>query len=335
MNSLVSVIIPVYNLSDCLEKSLPSILRQTYHDLEILLIDDGSTDESLKIMQSFTEEDTRIRVLHQTNGGVSAARNTGLENAHGEFIAFIDGDDIVAPFYIERLLEAIQENVLSMCLHERIKSYAYTFADEQDPFITISAEECAKRVLSGNFPVCVWGGIFKRGLIDNLRFPVGIRQNEDKYFLYMYLLRNQSGKVAFTNNKMYGYYVREGSATKSAWNGSRDTIKIADAMHIITKQLHPEWQDLSTVNQISVRLGELKSILRSEGSTVQVNEAYREIKAETLSITLPRKAKKSLKVEYICLKLGDPIYRALVFIYYGFMNDQRRFKRNEKVSRQL
>ena len=334
MGELVSIIIPVYNLGEYIAKSLLFILNQSYSNLEIVLVDDGSKDNTLELCHAFATMDQRIRVIHQENGGVSVARNTGIDNAHGEYIAFIDGDDSVAPFYIERLLHAVQGNVLSMCLHERVRSYEYNFADELVPFGVFSAEECAKRVISGDFPVGVWGAIFSRSCIGDLRFPAGVRNNEDKYFLYHYLLNNEKGQVAFTNQKMYGYYVREGSATRSTWNGPGDTIVMADRMHELTLALHPEWQSMSLDNKVAARLNELKLIIMSGNHSNDAKEAYREIKEQILQIGISPQAGKTMRIEYRILRLGDPYYKALVHAYYGLMSEQRRDQRNEKVSRQ-
>ena len=334
MEELVTVIIPVYNLADCLKKSLTSVLNQTYHKLEILLIDDGSKDDTLACCKDLAEDDNRIRVIHQENSGVSAARNTGLEHSTGDLVTFIDGDDIIAPFYIASLVNEIKCNILSMCMHERVRDYSYKFQLEGVPYQIIGAQECGKRLLSGNFPVSVCGTLFRRDLIGEQRFPLGIKNNEDKYFLYEYLLRNQHGTVAFTNQKMYGYYVREGSATRSSWDGSRDTIKMADEMNRLTKKYHPEWRDISDANMIVVRLGILKSIIQSKNSSAEAKGEYHSIKKEILSKSIPTCANRSTKIEYAFLKMGDVFYKVLVKTYYGFMSDARRDKRNEQRVRQ-
>ena len=332
--ALVTIIVPVYNLGQYIGYCLDSIISQTYSELEIILVDDGSTDDSLEICQSLTLKDSRVRVIHQDNGGVSAARNTGLNNARGEYIAFIDGDDIVAPSYIEKLVEAVEGNVLSMCMHERVNNYEYSFHDDSPQFMIFPAEECAKRVISGNFPVSVCGGIFSRRGIGDLRFPVGIRNNEDKFFLYQYLLNNEQGEVAFTNQKMYGYYVREGSATKSTWNGSRDTIIIADLMHELTMERHPEWKDISVVNTLGARFSTIKAILMCGVKSVEASSEFQAIKTEILNTDLPSCASKVLKIELLFLRLGNPFYNALVKSYYHLMNEKLRFFRNEYIIKQ-
>ena len=157
MNELVSVIIPAYNISSYLIYSVDCVRKQTYHNLEIILVDDGSSDNTLSQCQRLANKDTRIKVIHQPNGGVSSARNTGLDAAQGEYIIFVDGDDIVAPYYVEKLIYAVRGKALSMCMHVRINDYNYNFQDTYEEYKSFSAEECAKRLIEGNFPVCVWG----------------------------------------------------------------------------------------------------------------------------------------------------------------------------------
>ena len=108
MDKLISIIVPVYNVEKYVAECIESIIKQTYQNLEILLIDDGSTDNSGKICDKYAEKDKRIKIIHKENGGVSSARNLGLDLAQGEYIAFIDSDDFVSNKYIESLYSAIE-----------------------------------------------------------------------------------------------------------------------------------------------------------------------------------------------------------------------------------
>ena len=128
MNTLVTIIIPLYNIGEFLKYSFKSIQDQSYKNLEILLIDDGSNDNTLAIAKDFATKDNRVRVIHKENGGVSSARNLGIDIARGEYIAFIDGDDIVAPTYIEQLLNACKDRALSVCMHTNPLCAAYCFS---------------------------------------------------------------------------------------------------------------------------------------------------------------------------------------------------------------
>lgn len=334
MNDLVTVIIPLYNIGEYLKSSIKSVQCQSYEDLEILLIDDGSYDDTLKIANDLAKRDNRIHVIHKENGGVSSARNVGIDNARGKYIAFIDGDDIVAPMYIEQLLAACQGQVLSICMHTRVSSYDISFQENTGSFDVVNARECAKRVLRGTFPISACASLYVKEKIGTSRFPVGIRNNEDKLFLYQYLLKNENGSVAIMNDKMYGYFVREGSATRSVWNGSRDVIQIADKMYAITAEAHPEWIELAQVNRIRARLDTLKAIVRAKGNTAPKEASYKNIKRDTLLFRLPSIANWQLKAEFTALSAGNIFFMTLVKLYYALVKDRFRFERNERITRQ-
>ena len=331
---MISVIVPVYNLQDCISYCLDSLINQTYRDTEIIVINDGSTDQSTKVCEAYCRKDSRIRQITQDNAGVSVARNTGLDNARGEYVAFVDGDDIVAPFYLERLYSMMNEHMLAICMHERIDDYSYEFINSKDSYVELSASVCAERLISGSFPVGVWGGLFERRRIGELRFRVGIRNNEDKLFLYSYLLNNEDGHVSFTNQRMYGYYVRQGSATNSSWNGNKDIVTIADIIHELTVRDHPEWASISRANCVNARLGELKSIIMSGDETPQAKSIYKEIRQEILSRPMPNELNIVQKIEFQALKIGDPVYKLLVWTYNRLISSEWRDKRNERRIRQ-
>ena len=334
MNTLVTIIIPLYNIGEFLKYSFKSIQDQSYKNLEILLIDDGSNDNTLAIAKDFATKDNRVRVIHKENGGVSSARNLGIDIARGEYIAFIDGDDIVAPTYIEQLLNACKDRALSVCMHTRISSYDFSFKEDIRAFDILNAVECAKRVLRGTFPVSACSSLYPKEKIGTIRFPVGIRNNEDKFFLYQYLLKNEKDSVAITGGELYGYFVREGSATRSDWNGFRDVIQIADEIYTLTANAHLEWIDFAQANRIRARLDVLKAIVRTDRKSSIYKAAYDEIKKETLSLQLPGIASRQLRIEYITLSAGDLCFKALVKSYYALVNDKLRFKRNEKLIKQ-
>lgn len=326
---LVSIIIPVYNIGNYLQRCLQTVLKQTYHNIEIILIDDGSTDNSFYICSEYANEDDRIVVIHQENKGVSAARNVGLEISKGDFITFIDGDDIVAPFYIEKLMMNINGNIMARCLHEDLTVQEFEFPAYIETFYEISASECAKRLLSGRFPVSVWGALFCRANIKDLRFPEGIRLSEDKYFVFGFLLRNENDNVAFTNQKMYGHCKRPGSASSLAWKSIEDIVWVADNIHIQIKKERPEWEQESRSNMLATRLGLLKSMLQNGSMD---NHMYQEVRNEILMIGIPIGAELQLKIEYLALKFR--LYKPLVKFYYRMMSNNARNRRNEQKIRQ-
>lgn len=332
-NQLVSIVVPIYNVADYLSRTLSSIIRQSYKNIEIILVDDGSTDDSLLICSLFADKDKRIQIVHQENKGVSNARNAGIEISKGPYIAFIDGDDIIAPYYIERLVMSADDNALVRCSYKRVSTDVKNdniFGVKEDRFEYISATECAKRILEGRFPISVWGCLFKRDLIGDLRFPEDIRSGEDKWFLFSYLLQNREKMVAFSNEKMYGHCIREGSASSILWNGSKDGIWVSEDIHKKILQCCPEWIKISQCSHFAALFSVLKSIIRSGAEETLL---YRDIKEEILKMPLPDNARIQLKIEYCALKLG--LYKALVKIYYGISSDYSRYMRNDRNTRSL
>ena len=329
----ISVIIPVYNAEEYINTCLSCILKQTYNDFEVIVIDDGSIDSSLEKCKKIELSDSRVRIIMQENSGVSSARNTGILNAQGEIIAFIDSDDLVAPDYLSVLMEGLTgtDAILSMCRSVRIDDHSYKFSYGQVGFLDMPATICAKRLLSGQFPVSVWGVLFRKQLIGDIRFPVGIQSNEDKIFLYRYLLENEKGKVYYSNEKLYGYLVRDGSATRSSWKGSVDIVKVADQIKNLTENNHFEWIELAYNSCMVARLNIMKYIVLSKKSDDYLH-IFREFRKEVLAMGYPKSGDRRLKIEYMTVKFGRLFFTTLVHIYYGIISEKKRFEYNEKIT---
>lgn len=209
---LVTVIVPVYNVEKYLVRCVNSIISQTYKNLEILLVDDGSTDKSGEICDSFT--DGRVKVFHQINGGVSVARNNGLDHATGEWIMFVDSDDFIHPDMVEVLLKLCKtyNSLVSRCGF--VRGTDSSFPNEVVPEKIKKWEFHELYSSPGrNYRGCVWGGFFRNTLFTYLRFPIGRAIAEDEYaaFFAMY----QAGSVTITNRHMYYYYMSSISALRS------------------------------------------------------------------------------------------------------------------------
>lgn len=180
---MISIIVPVYNVAKYLSRCLESVLAQTYTDWELLLVDDGSYDESGKICDEYAEKDTRIRVFHTPNGGVSRARNRGLDEAKGEWIAFIDPDDWWNNRCLEVCYQAVVAEQLDMVEHGRISVYPHgKEVVERDYLIPVS--DGTAYIATGLQNVTVWSSLIRRDLIESvhLRFQPGLRNGEDSLF---------------------------------------------------------------------------------------------------------------------------------------------------------
>jgi len=217
MKDLISIIIPVYNAEKYLEKCIESILVQTYKEYELILVDDGSKDNSGKICDAYAEKDGRIRVIHKKNAGVSAARNTGIENAKGEFIAFVDSDDWLEKESLEILhREIIGQNAdLAAGAFERITrkgNIKHSFKTE-----AYTDGEIAKNIIDLIGFLCgtVWAKLFRRNIITNeqILFNPEIPMGEDSLFLMTYM--QFCKKIVLHNELVYNYNcLVEGSAAR-------------------------------------------------------------------------------------------------------------------------
>ena len=203
--TLISVIVPVYNAGDYLKPLVDSVLGQTYTNLELLLIDDGSTDGSADVCDAYASKDPRVRALHKSNSGQSEARNLGIEKAEGDLIAFADHDDILHPRMYEILSQAMNETgaSVSACGFANIPTdqvndivFGDTFAQNQ----LVSSEEIIHRFFTPAWHIPVWNKLYRRELIGDIRFH-SARLGEDNYFSYRIV--KKSGATAFCETPMY------------------------------------------------------------------------------------------------------------------------------------
>jgi len=205
MGDLVSVIIPVYKVEQYLERCVRSVTSQTYDNLEILLIDDGSPDRCGEMCDSFAAEDRRIRVIHQKNGGLSAARNTGIDASSGQWLFFIDSDDFIHRDCIGKLLAAAETSGadIASCGFEKTEDDTIR-GDVRFPATeVISRDEAMRRLFLEEDTSFAWGKIYRRELFQGIRFPEG-RTFED--LATTHLLVNRCRAVACVSAPYYGYF---------------------------------------------------------------------------------------------------------------------------------
>ena len=228
MNELVSIIIPIYKTEKYLHQCIDSVLNQDYSNLEIILVDDGSPDNCGLICDEYAEKDTRIKVLHKQNEGISAARNSGLDIAKGKFISFIDSDDYVSENYISIMLNEFNNKTIDLV----ICSYYLLYNNNGDETIKLPKEHIIQNnILSGTdliinrfsrlrTPYTVpWNKLYKSELFNNLRFEPGVIHEDE--FIYRSLMTNCK-QVAIINPPLYYYRQREYSIMS---NYSADNYK--------------------------------------------------------------------------------------------------------------
>lgn len=205
MKPLISVIIPIYNIQNYVKDCVQSVRTQTYNNLEILLVDDGSTDGSGQICDEYKIKDERIKVVHKTNGGLSDARNVAIDICNGTYITFIDGDDIVTPHYIETLYNLLTatNSQIAICGHKDFYSLPVDGACSTDSFFEYSPNDAIKEILiNGKFTTSAWGKLYKSELFEKIRYPKG-RLFEDLPTTWRTF--DLSSKIVFTPSQEYYY----------------------------------------------------------------------------------------------------------------------------------
>ena len=239
---LISVIVPIYNVEKYLARCVDSILSQTYGNLEIILVDDGSTDKSGIIADEYEKKDNRVRVIHKQNGGLSDARNCGIDAARGEYFGFVDSDDYIASDMYETLYEIMIRYgaKISVCdKFDVIEGVDRVYEDtaEAEEFCT-DAEEAMKIVLDGkrNYAYA-WNKLYKREVFDGIRYPKG-KFIEDAFIILE--LFDAAERVAFTTAKKYYYLCRPNSIMTLSFSPKHlDCIEAHEKNYRYVCEKHP------------------------------------------------------------------------------------------------
>lgn len=222
---LISVIVPVYRVEEYLERCVKSILSQTYKNLEVILVDDGSPDQCPAICDACAEKDVRVKVIHQENKGLSGARNAGIDAASGEYLAFVDSDDYVSPHFIEELYQLLQDTgcAIGQCRFSYVKGDG--LVEEGDSAFCIYRGESLMEQLYGPEEkatcfVVAWNKLYRAELFKEtgIRYPEG-RIHEDEATTYR--LFHEAKKLAFLDRALYGYYTENGGSITSVFSAKR------------------------------------------------------------------------------------------------------------------
>lgn len=233
----ISVIVTIHNREKLLDRCLQSIIKQNYQNLEIILVDDGSTDGSLAICEKYRQQDSRIRLLHQANQGVAVARNRGLDTATGDYLCFVDDDDFVGKDYCRHLLELTLTGHAEIAVgffnifNMQSKQYAFNLNISLDDlsfdgvytpaqWLKFCSQEQAKLV---PVPFVLWGKLYKRKLFENLRCPVDWLIGEDGAILWQLYLKAK--RIAFKNYRDYVYSDRNPQAIHRQLDGDYSLMK--------------------------------------------------------------------------------------------------------------
>lgn len=316
-NPEVSIIVPVYNVEKYLLRCIDSILAQTFENIEILLVDDGSTDSSGAMCDEYAQKDSRIRVIHKKNGGLSDARNAGIDSAAGDYLCFIDSDDFVAPNMIQVLYDLIKKNdadvsVCGICDCYETGEFAQS-SDSRE--IVCSGIEALRLTLEGEkLPGSVCSKLIHRSLCQTHRFVKG-KTYEDAFFTPELFI--QAKKVAATTQSLYHYWHRAGSITTLPFSPKNmDVIEAYEHTLAQVKKNCPQLCDVAMFRLYWAHFVVLDKILVTENykTLPQYQQVLSFLKKNWLSIVKCPCFQRSRRIAAITLKLNVRLYRKLVFM---------------------
>lgn len=250
MTRLISVIVPVFNAELYIHKCLTSIINQTYKNIEIIVINDGSEDHSAQLCDEFALQDNRIKVFHQSNSGLSAVRNKGIRLAKGDYIGFVDCDDSIHPEMYELLLNNLikHQTDISICNYSRVFDQDLAghirksnLSIKHQRIFFFKKEEAFERLFSEFYLIMVvpWNKLYKKTVFNNIKYPVG-KVNDDEFVIHHII--QASDRFIYTNADLYYYYHNPSSITKAKYNLKRlNKIEaVKDRLLLLQKQSHNE-----------------------------------------------------------------------------------------------
>jgi len=313
----ISVIIPVYNVEKYLDRCVASVVGQVHSDLEILLVDDGSTDGSGVLCDRWEEKDFRIRAFHKENGGLSSARNYGLEHATGDYICFVDSDDWLSVDFCRTLLDACIEYdcKIAMCDFLRTESEVAEcpkgktqLLQQREALHFLDAREEERYAVI----TVAWNKLYHRSVLERVRYPEG-KIHEDEYVIAEVLLKSE--RIAYIQEPLYYYFQRSDSITGSANRLDERHLDVLDAYRKRSEILHQAgYEDMAV---IAWRNQMLTMIEMLESKRYAPDPSLRKRMKATFRTALSDEKQRiplRLRVKYQLYDLIPAIYRKLFFI---------------------
>ena len=293
MENLISVIIPMYNIKDYIEECLDSVINQTYKNLQIVLVDDGSNDGTEKICDLYAQKDKRREVIHKKNNGVSSARNTALEHVKGEYIVFVDSDDFIAENEIEVLLRECKENNADMAIAGVHDIRNGELSNKSIPIKTVlDNEEGLKEFFKEKYFICVvWNKMYKKSLIDKERFDETLRIAED--FEFLYRIMKKAKKVALnTTEIVYFYRIRTGSLMREKYNEKfENEILLSETVLKDVQKIYPNIAKYAIRRYQRSIISCIDKYFRENGNIEKVRYLLEKLNEYPLEVTLFHKTK--------------------------------------------
>lgn len=314
---LVSVIIPVYNVSSYIRCCLNSVCNQSYQNLEIILVDDGSTDDSGDICDEYSQVDNRVLVIHKENGGLSDARNVGISIFHGEYLTFIDSDDFVDQEYIQCLLHLLTKYGadISVINHQKFFDIKKIKKNKKAPYvkcftgITAIADMWYKRNISNS----AWGKLYKKHLFQNVRYPIGkLYEDLGTTYKLFYL----SNKVVYSSEVLYFYFQRSNSVMNRGFAVEKmDRIILSEELLDWSKQYCQELEKAAVARVFLSNLQVLREISDIEKYKKQYQYINNNIKKYRVRVMHDKDMKFIYRVMAWCCVFEGSFLKKMELIY--------------------
>ena len=325
MNDLISVVIPVYRVEKYLERCVESVINQTYTNLEIILIDDGSPDNSGNMCDEYAKIDKRIKVIHKKNGGLSDARNVGIENSKGKYITFIDSDDYIEENYVEILYNTLKKYKVKISVADNLIKYDSGKVINNSTYkeYIVTEKEALEKMLWGERDLDngAWTKLYDITLFNNVRYPVG-RLYEDTATTYK--IYDQCDYIAINSVPVYNYMKRKDSITQCEFNEKK--LQLIVSVKEMTDFVSNKYPDLDIAcerKMLWAYMSTLSQLATSKSGNKKIeNELIEYVMQHKKTVLKNKKTPKRDKIGIFCLQFGFKFYKFIWNLYLQLYGKQ-------------
>lgn len=313
---LISVIVPIYNVEKYIKKCVDSIINQEYKNLEIILVDDGSPDKCGKICDEYSKIDSRIKVIHKQNGGLSDARNAGIEYSNGEYIVCVDGDD-----YIERdMISFLYSNIKKYNADMAVCGYSYDYDGKikrkkehsSEKIEVLSTEQAVEKMLDSKslFGWIAWNKLYRKKIFSNVMYPKG-KLYEDMATTYKLVCNSKN--IVYSEKSKYNYVIRQGSIIRTYKYEEKelDRIEIAKEMYTFLLNKYSNLKNKLDIFLVSQYVDVVNYIIKANDYDEKVIKETKNIIRKNLKAILNGDIPSVKKVQYLILVCNFKLYRYL------------------------
>lgn len=316
----VTIIVPVYNVQDYLNRCIDSLTNQTYKNIEIFLVDDGSTDNSGAICDNYKKNDKRIKVIHKKNGGQSDARNCALDKMTGDYVAFVDSDDYVDNDYIEYMMSLItnDDSDVAICSYKAIYENGSIISQANGNKYILNAHDTIEKTLyHEDFNVSAWAKLYRADYFNNVRFPVG-KIFEEVETLYKVFLK--CDKISVGLESKYNYMIRANSTLTCAFSEKKLYLTEAyDNMGEAVLAVYPDLYSGVIRARVYSRISTLRQMIYSKPRLKTKEKEYRKFVLDNKKeIFKNKRVAKRDKIACFLLSLGIEVFKIGWFVYCKF-----------------